>query len=447
MQARKGNPWLWRRVDSDSGISSSEGSGSILRRGEERTKYRDEETLLRRRENYEEHLLRGRRSNSLHRRPEGVPEREFDGSLLRNVSAGGSRVREGSLLRREKEREKEADWNWFGSRWEGRRARSQSDAMATRRESHGQQSSSSISSQLWRRRSASRGETRAQSQPRSGYFYKKQIETAHNGDTENWSRREGQNLRYSRRLEEAWELKGGEFSQMEQEEERRVSRRSIIHRSLSRSKTGGKQDERSVEERMKPKRQLGHTLSDMWTGESDVQYGSLSRDIICGSLLRGKRQPPVSHKSMERGQAEHHKATISAILEDAQNMTRGQATMEAKPRVSLRRLSRMTSHHHLPRLPSRPLAGSLRSSSCSSLSQASSASRPMPILLTSSSASSLTDTEEGISLAHIDQNLIVHSYVASRGQREKEVEIYEHLPAYRLIKARNSLRLGSVSVC
>ena len=90
MQARKGNPWLWRRVDSDSGISSSEGSGSILRRGEERTRYRDEETLLRRRENFEEHLLRGRRSNSLHRRPEGVPEREFDGSLLRNVSAGGS---------------------------------------------------------------------------------------------------------------------------------------------------------------------------------------------------------------------------------------------------------------------------------------------------------------------------------------------------------------------
>ena len=241
-------------------------------------------------------------------------------------------------------------------------------------------------------------------------------------------------------------MKGGEFSQMEQEEERRVSRRSIIHRSLSRSKTGGKQDERSVEERMKPKRQLGHTLSDMWTGESDVQYGSLSRDIIRGSLLRGKRQPPVSHKSMERGQAEHQKATISAILEDAQNMTRGQATMEAKPRVSLRRLSRMTSHHHLPRLPSRPLAGSLRSSSCSSLSQASSASRPMPILLTSSS-SSLSDREEVISMAHIDQNLIVHSYVASRGQREKEVEIYEHLPAYRLIKARNSLRLGSVSVC
>ena len=71
----------------------------------------------------------------------------------------------------------------------------------------------------------------------------------------------------------------------------------------------------------------------------------------------------------------------------------------------------------------------------------------MPILLSSSSASSLSEKEEVISLAHIDQNLIVHSYVASRGQREKEVEIYEHLPAFRLIKARNNLRLGSVSVC
>ena len=427
MQARRGKPWLWRRGDSDSGISSSEGSGSILRRGEERIKYRDEESPLR-------------------RRPEGILERgrEFDGSLLRDVSVGGSRVREGSLLRREWERKNEADWSCFGSRWEGRRARSQSGAMArTRRESQGQQSSSSINSQLWRRRSGSRGETRAQSQPRSDYFYKKQIETGHNEHTENWSRREGQNLRYSRRLkEEGWELKGGEVSQRENENERRVSRRSIIHRSLSRSKTGGKEDERSVEkERMKPKRQLGHTLSDMPTWESDVQYGqygSLSRDITWGSLLRGKRHQPISHKSLERRPTEHHKATINAILEN---------TMETKPRVSLRRLSRMTSYHHLPRLPSRPLAGSLRSSSCSSLSQGSSASRPMPVLLTSSSASSLSDKEEVISLAHIDQNLIVHSYVASRGQREKEVEIYEYLPACRLIKARNSLRLGSVSVC
>ena len=71
----------------------------------------------------------------------------------------------------------------------------------------------------------------------------------------------------------------------------------------------------------------------------------------------------------------------------------------------------------------------------------------MPFLLTSSSTSSLSDREEVLSLAHIDQNLIVHSYVASRGQREKEVEIYEHLPACRLIKARSNLRLGSVSVC
>ena len=243
-------------------------------------------------------------------------------------------------------------------------------------------------------------------------------------------------------------LAGGQFRHKddeEQEDVRRVSRRSIIHRSLSRSKTGGRQDERS--EMMEQQRQLGHTLSDVWPGEVGVQYSSLSRDIICGSLLRGKRHPPVSHKSMERRPAEHHKA----ILEDAPNIAMdhcGHGTLEAKPRVSLRRLSRMTSCHHLPRLPTRPLAGSLRSSSCSSLSQASSsASRPIPILLTSSSTSSLSDREEMVSLAHIDQNLIVHSYVASRGQREKEVEIYEHLPACRLVRARNNLRLGSVSVC
>ena len=49
-------------------------------------------------------------------------------------------------------------------------------------------------------------------------------------------------------------------------------------------------------------------------------------------------------------------------------------------------------------------------------------------------------------MAHIDHNMIVHSYVASRGQREKEVEIYEYLPACRLVRPRN-FRLGSVSVC
>ena len=119
-------------------------------------------------------------------------------------------------------------------------------------------------------------------------------------------------------------------------------------------------------------------------------------------------------------------------------------------RVSLRRLTTMASNHHLPRLPVRQtsLGSSIRSSSCSSLSQASSAKLPISIMFSSSSVSSLSDKEEDvISLAHIDRNLIVHSYIASRGQREKEVEIYEYLPAYKMLRQKRSLKQPSVSVC
>ena len=428
MQARRGNSWLWRKGDSDSGISSSEGSGSILRRGVERTKFWEESVLRGRRDEDEEQLLRERTTNSLHRRAEGIQDR--------------GRGFHGSLLRREKEKN-ETDWNWTGSRWDGRRARSQSDARTTRRQvqNHGEHTSG-VSRQLWRRRSGSRGEqeVRSQSQPRPDYFYKKQIERVHNEDMDNWVCREEKNLRGSRRCEEAWEIVETGHRDEEVEDARRVSRTSIIHRTLNRSKTGERQDERTVKEGIKQKKQLDHTLSDKWTEEADIHYSA--RDI-CGSLLRGDRSLLLSNKSVERRPAEGHKA----IWEDEPNIKLVRVTMDVKPRVSLRRLSKMSSHHHLPRLPTRPLTGSLRSSSCSSLSQASSASRPMPFLLTSSSTSSLSDREEAISLAHIDQNMIVHSYVASRGQREKEVEIYEHLPACRLIKPRNNMRLGSVSVC
>lgn len=119
-------------------------------------------------------------------------------------------------------------------------------------------------------------------------------------------------------------------------------------------------------------------------------------------------------------------------------------------RVSLRRLTTMASNHHLPRLPVRQtsLGSSIRSSSCSSLSQASSAKLPISIMFSSSSVSSLSDKEEDvISLAHIDRNLIVHSYIASRGQREKEVEIYEYLPAYKMLRQKRGLKQPSVSVC
>ena len=36
--------------------------------------------------------------------------------------------------------------------------------------------------------------------------------------------------------------------------------------------------------------------------------------------------------------------------------------------------------------------------------------------------------EEAVSLAFVQESATVHSYIASRGQREKEEEIYEVLP-------------------
>ena len=214
MQARRGNSWLWRKGDSDSGISSSEGSGSILRRGVERTKFWEESVLRGRRDEDEEQLLRERTTNSLHRRAEGIQDR--------------GRGFHGSLLRREKEKN-ETDWNWTGSRWDGRRARSQSDARTTRRQvqNHGEHTSG-VSRQLWRRRSGSRGEqeVRSQSQPRPDYFYKKQIERVHNEDMDNWVCREEKNLRGSRRCEEAWEIVEARHRDEEVEDARRVSRTS-----------------------------------------------------------------------------------------------------------------------------------------------------------------------------------------------------------------------------
>ena len=223
----------------------------------------------------------------------------------------------------------------------------------------------------------------------------------------------------------------------DEDEELTRRRRSSVLRSVSRSRAGKLQSEEKV---VRPEMYLGHTLSDIKYRNTDK---TLQKEVISKSLLRGTKSLTMPSKRTDRRPAELQKA----ILEDESNFARGRAmTMGARPRVSLRRLSRMTSCHHLPRLPTRPLAGSLRSSSCSSLSQGSSATRPAPFLLSSSSTSSLEDREEVLSLAHIDHNLIVHSYVASRGQREKEVEIYEYLPACRLVRPRN-LRLGSVSVC
>ena len=87
--------------------------------------------------------------------------------------------------------------------------------------------------------------------------------------------------------------------------------------------------------------------------------------------------------------------------------------------VSTKRLSLISSCHHIPRvfLPSSTTSSSVEVTSPSSLSQSD------PDL-----SSNLSQDEETISLAFIKTSAIVHRYVASRGQRERETEIYELVP-------------------
>ena len=80
----------------------------------------------------------------------------------------------------------------------------------------------------------------------------------------------------------------------------------------------------------------------------------------------------------------------------------------AQARVSGQRLSLISSHHHIPRVFLSP-------------------HRDNSIQSASSPAS--TEDEDALSLAFIQNNAVIHQYVASRGQREKEIEIYEVLPS------------------
>ena len=61
--------------------------------------------------------------------------------------------------------------------------------------------------------------------------------------------------------------------------------------------------------------------------------------------------------------------------------------------------------------------GSLSDPELSSSGPASPAPAPAP------------DTEDTVSLAFIRSSAVTHSYIAARGQRERETEVYEVIPA------------------
>ena len=110
--------------------------------------------------------------------------------------------------------------------------------------------------------------------------------------------------------------------------------------------------------------------------------------------------------------------------------------MSLRSRVTTHRLSLFSSSHHIPRVLLPPPAPGL-SSSLASLSD--------PDLSSSPACSPDPDMEERLSLAFIRSSAVQHQYVASRGQRERETEIYEVLPPTLLVRRRSIRQARSSS--
>ena len=103
-----------------------------------------------------------------------------------------------------------------------------------------------------------------------------------------------------------------------------------------------------------------------------------------------------------RSQEQEDRRQLSALKGSRRSRS---YTSRGRSRVSGQRLTLISSYHHIPR------ARTFHTSS-----------------VQSSSSPASTEDEDALSLAFIQNNAIIHQYVASRGQREKEIEIYEVLP-------------------
>ena len=132
----------------------------------------------------------------------------------------------------------------------------------------------------------------------------------------------------------------------------------------------------------------------------------------------------LSRHSSKRSQARSNKPRSLSL-----NPGRG-SIRDKDRRVSRHRLSMISSNHHLPRIS---YSRNIHPPS-SSIHYAASD----PDLY--STLSSLS-REEAISLAYIKNNMVIHKYIASRGQREKETDIYEVFP-HRIFS-----HIWDVSVC
>jgi len=185
--------------------------------------------------------------------------------------------------------------------------------------------------------------------------------------------------------------------------------RRMKHYTSSRSKS---QDERRSKTR---KNTINRAIVD------DHDYGNLGSGTVYDtsrkkSLTKSDRRSRSCTTSSRGNMSVSVKDQIYLHQSSHQDLGGGS---QIRSKVTNKRLSLISSCHHIPRvlLPSSSTASSsLQVTSSSSLSQSD------PDI----SSSSLD--EDSISLAFIRTSAIIHKYVASRGQRERETEIYEMLP-------------------
>lgn len=157
-------------------------------------------------------------------------------------------------------------------------------------------------------------------------------------------------------------------------------------------------------------------------------------------MLSGRRAPSVKDVTKAGADTRRSRSCVTGVRESSvvrresgrEEMVR---RMSLRSRVTTHRLSLFSSSHHIPRvfLPPAPAPGPGLSVSLASLSDPELSSSPS----SSSSSSPDPDTEERLSLAFIRTSAVQHQYVASRGQRERETEIYEVVPPTLLVRRRS----------
>ena len=135
--------------------------------------------------------------------------------------------------------------------------------------------------------------------------------------------------------------------------------------------------------------------------------------------------------SLERGLERKRRPDPETVFKHSSVSPTNLETMSSLGHIRSSRLDKIANCHHIPRVsPARSLPVTKHStisqsdSGQDSLSEDSSSENDIVCFSSSSSVAE----EEVTSMSYINENTIMHSYIASRDQREREMEIYEVQP-------------------